>query len=112
FYERQINDRSVLVTVKQVAAGVPAQVKPPELLQGGGDGAALVPQDFVGDPGDPPGKKRGLDSFNEIDDISLLCSPDEFGLGENLEVTGPLRDQCELRKDRFAILNAFANADP
>ena len=92
FYERQINNRSVLITVRQIAAGIPAQVKPPDLLQGGNDGAALVPQDFVGDPNDPPGQKHGLDSFNEIDDISILCAPDEFGPGEANRYLAPGTD--------------------
>jgi phage tail sheath protein FI len=112
FYERQVNGRSALITVTRVAAGIPAAVTP-ELLTGGGDGAALVPQDFTGDAADPPGHKRGLDAFNEVDDISLLSAPDEFGLVPPSDaVTNALRDQCELRKDRFAILNAKREADP
>jgi phage tail sheath protein FI len=107
FYERLVNGQSTLVTVNQLAAGQPDSVSPPALLTGGTDGGTLAPVDFTGDAGDPPGSKRGIDALSEIDEISLLASPDEFGLGETVpDITNSLRDQCELMLDRFAILNA------
>lgn len=107
FFERIVNNQSTLITVSQVAAGIPADVTTPTLLTGGSDGGALVPVDFTGDSGDAPGTKRGVDALSEIDEISLLASPDEFGLGETVgDISNSLRDQCELMLDRFAILNA------
>jgi phage tail sheath protein FI len=107
FYERVVNGQSTLVTVTQLAGAQPGSVSPPALMTNGGDGGALAPVDFTGDAADPPGSKRGLDALTEIDEISLLASPDEFGLGEGVgDITNGLRDQCELMLDRFAILNA------
>jgi hypothetical protein len=113
YYERMVNNQSTLVTVNQLLPGEPDAVSPPSLLTLGTDGGALVPVDFTGDAGDPPGSKRGLDALTEVDEISLLASPDEFGLGEGVpDITNALRDQCELRLDRFAILNAKSADNP
>jgi phage tail sheath protein FI len=112
FYERQVNDRSTLITIKRQADGVLDFLTDVTLMQNGTVGHDLIPQDFLGDPAAEPGQKSGLDSFNEIDEIALLTSPDEFGLGDNTTITNALRDQCELRKDRFAVLNSFQNPGP
>lgn len=106
FFERQINDVSNLIKVEQVGPDVPAAVAAPELLTGGDDGGDLQEIDFLGDPADEPGAKRGLDAFNEIDEISLLCCPDEHAFG-NTTVTQALINQSELRKDRFAIISSI-----
>ena len=105
FYERQVNDVSTLVTVTQVGAGMPAAVAAPTLLQDGDDGGDLEAADFLGDPADEPGRKRGLDALNEVDEISLLCCPDEHAFG-NTQLSQGLINQSELRKDRFAILSS------
>jgi phage tail sheath protein FI len=112
FYERQINGLSNLIKVTKQADGIPDFLTDVTLMSGGTAGADLTETDFLGDPAAEPGKKNGLDSFNEIDEISLLTSPDEFGLGDNTIITNGLRDQCELRKDRFAVLNAPQNPPP
>ena len=112
FYERQINDVSTLIKIEQVLPDMPAAVAAPELLAGGADGAGdLVPADFKGDPADEPGTKTGLDALNEVDEISLLTSPDEHAIA-NFEIAKALIDQCELRKDRFAILSSLDAAGP
>jgi phage tail sheath protein FI len=111
FYELQINEISNLITVKRLAAGLPTPVAAPTALpnQGtDGNGGVLVPQDFQGDPAALPGHKSGLDAFTEIDDISLLCSPDAYHFGDN-QVNQMLINQCEILKDRFAILNSKAS---
>ena len=74
FYEQQINGLSNLITVTRTAAGGPAPFVL-TLLANGTDGNALALIDFEGNPADPPGHKRGLDAFTEIDEISLLCCP-------------------------------------
>lgn len=111
FYESQVNNVSNLVVVKQTAAGRPVNVGP-TLLQGGNDGnpVKLVPGDFQGDDSDPA-NKTGLLALADVDEISLLCCPDEFYFGVNdFTISGYLRDQCELLKDRFAILQSPLNA--
>jgi uncharacterized protein len=62
-------------------------------FQNGADGAAAGLADY----------KAGLDRLDPVDDISVLCIPDEVrpGLGQ-LRVD--LQDNCELNRYRFAIL--------
>ncbi len=101
FYERKINGLSTLVTVKRDAAGVPANTAA-TVLTGGTDDNSYVLSDFTGSAVTDPTKPIGLDALKAIDEISILCCPDEESVSG---VTGALRDQCELMKDRFAILN-------
>ena len=117
FYELQVNGISNLITVKQVAAGLPDAVAAPTLLTLGqdGNGGTLVLQDFLGNPLDPPGGKHGLDAFEEIDDISLLCCPDSYFFADNAvnqQINQGLIDQCENRKDRFAVISSHVQEAP
>jgi uncharacterized protein len=71
-------------------------------------GGGLVPADFEGNAIDPA-NKTGLLALGDVDEISLLCCPDEYYFGPaNFTIAGLLRDQCELMKDRFAILTSPA----
>jgi phage tail sheath protein FI len=108
YYEKQINGVSSLVTVASTAAGAP-NAEPLTLLGNGTAGAALQLADFEGDPAALPGHKTGLDAFTEIDEISLLCCPDAYALGDGDEINNALVDQCEVLKSRFAILNSLSN---
>lgn len=85
--------------------------------------ATLSPSDFEGaniDPSNVGLKLPTVQSINtgllglaDVDEISLLCCPDEFALGaNNFAVAGMLQDQCETLKDRFAILNSPVAAGP
>ena len=128
FYERRINNVSVLAEIRRNTAVPPARpanligpsagagagvtVAANQFLAAGTNGAALVPNDFLGDltipgnPGPPPVPARpghGLRGLEEVDEIAILCSPDEFAVGG---VTGSLIEQCERLKDRFAILQS------
>ena len=109
FVERQVNDISNLVTVTQTAAALPSAVNPIAALAGGADGSTLAPLDFTGDPADAPGQKHGLDAFTENDEVSLLCCPDEYAFGDQ-QIQDAIISQCELYKDRFAIISAPDNA--
>lgn len=64
-------------------------------------------RDFQGDPGALPGAKDGLIALGDIDEISILCSPDVHNLPSEQKQTfmGDLLTQCEALKDRFAILD-------
>jgi uncharacterized protein len=64
-------------------------------------------RDFQGDPAAPPGEKDGLVALGDIDEISILCSPDLHKLPSPADQTfmGDLLTQCENLKDRFAILD-------
>ena len=68
--------------------------------------AALTHADFTGNEVDPA-NKTGLLALGDVDEISLLCCPDEYYFGANdSAIAGLLQQQCELMKDRFAILQA------
>lgn len=92
FYERQVNGSSVLVTVAQTAAGRPGD-KAPTFLTGGDNGADIDKADF----GD------ALTQLEAIDEIAILCCPDENSFPA---ITEDLVIQCETLKDRFAIIQA------
>jgi phage tail sheath protein FI len=108
YYEKQINGPSQLITVLHSAAGLP-NPQALTLLDGGTPGAALVLGDFIGDPAKPPGQKTGLDALTEIEEISLLCCPDAYALGDDDDINNALVDQCEVLKNRFAILSSTSN---
>ena len=92
FYERQVNGSSVLVTLKLTGAGRPNNTAPTVLAQGN-DGAALGLPDF----------KDALARLELIDEIAILCCPEE---NDSAGITGEMVTQCETLKDRFAILQA------
>ena len=81
------------------------------LKDGSDDSDPLEPLDrgdFLGDPEAQPGKRRGLTAFNDIDDISILYVPDANMItNEDARNTlyGDILTQCELLKDRFAIID-------
>jgi phage tail sheath protein FI len=108
FYERQINRNSVLITVRQTAAGRPGN-QGPTFLTNGVAGGALAPIDFLGDPAALPGQRRGLLALEDIDEVAILCCPDEQAFAD---ITGALIEQCERLKDRFAIIQAPRAAGP
>jgi phage tail sheath protein FI len=110
FYVTVVNNASTIVTLSQTAAGRPADTAPLQLT-GGTDGTtAIALADFEGNPTALPGTRTGIAGLNDVDEISLLCCPDE-----NLfpQIASNLVAQCELRMDRFAILqSAFAAGNP
>src|SRR5271166_1502405 len=121
FYESQVNQVSNLVTLKQLAAGVPdiaLPASPPAsppvssksvALQGGTDGSIEL-ADFEGNDVDPA-NKTGLLALGDVDEISILCCPDEFYLNpSDTNISQALVTQCETLMYRFAILQAPAAA--
>ena len=69
----------------------------------------LTLADYRGDVSGKSGTLRGLQALERIDEISLLCAPNEHdvaGLSESLVA------HCEKMKDRFAILSAPEKASP
>jgi phage tail sheath protein FI len=114
-----LNSSSQLVRVVWNANGPAPLPEGTVQLQNAGAGNALEFADFEGDldPIGAPtvadellGRGRGLAALGAIDEISLLCAPDEVHpnlLPEELRVAirDEVLDQCELLRDRFAILS-------
>jgi phage tail sheath protein FI len=106
-----VNGASHLVTLSWTApppAGTPALPADVEFadttLDGGSDGAdAATLADYVGDPATPTSPATGLTGLEAIDEIALLCVPDEVTIPE---ITEQVLVQCERLKDRFAVLQA------
>ena len=94
-----VNGASHLVTVNwsanHQAGAVPANMTYSPLGTGT-DGAAAVLADY----------QAGLIRLDPVDDISVLCIPDEVRLGQ---LRGDLRDNCELNRYRFAIQQVNEN---
>lgn len=107
FYETRINGRSSMVTVKKLKNDLPT-AKGLVPLATGDDGSKIALVDYKGDPSAPPGKRTGLTAFKEVDEISLLCAPNENDI---VGLNSALVQQCEILKDRFAILQADQSAD-
>jgi phage tail sheath protein FI len=123
FYGAQVT--SNLVNVTQVKPGVPSieadpaspPGSPPAVgavaLQNGTD-QALELTDFIGDDSNPA-KKTGLLALADVDEISILCCPDECyfdptGTKNDTSIANLLGIQCESLKYRFAILQASLTA--
>lgn len=114
FYETIVNGNSNLITLQHTGPGRPPNTAgtPNALpfLPGGSDGGALTLANFIGDPTVDPGKKSGLAAFDQVDEISILCCPDEHAFFP--AIAESLVEQCELLKDRFAIIQAPEGAPP
>jgi hypothetical protein len=119
FCERRVNGASSLVKVEVTSpvpprarltlpapnAPRPGEASPPPVtatLKEGRDGAGqLTLNDYTGEGG-RPGSRVGLAALAAVDEISMLCAPDE----QRVEGLAPeLVAHCERLQDRFAIIN-------
>jgi phage tail sheath protein FI len=81
-------------------------------LQPGSYGYPLVDQNYIGDETQPLDQRTGLAALATIDDVSLLCVPNEVTDATGT-ITDEVRIQCELLEDRFAVLQVAAGqSDP
>jgi len=107
YYEKRINGISNLVIVEAVAEG---HLDPGVILLENGDlGNEIKTADYRGNEAAPPGERTGFAAFEEIDEINIVCIPDENS--SNLPgLTDEIVGHCEKMKDRFAILQAKQSA--
>lgn len=106
FYQKRINDISNLIIVEKTADG-PPDTDVTVLLTGGTAGSAIGLSDYQGSG--TVGSRTGLAAFEEVDEISILCVPDENSV---TGLTDSIVSHCENMKDRFAILQAAQSAGP
>jgi uncharacterized protein len=100
-----VNAVSHLIQLALSAAGDVTLPPPMDLtvMAGGAEATAATDVEYIGGTTADlaPDKRLGLEALKTVDDISLVCVPDEV-LFPN--VTPEIVTQCERRKDRFAIL--------
>ncbi|HEY0075118.1 MAG TPA: phage tail sheath C-terminal domain-containing protein [Abditibacteriaceae bacterium] len=114
----RVNGASHLVNVQWSDPAVPT-ARPANIafdggqLLGGSDGSVAMNADRyigngAGDPSISSRSRTGLASLEMIDEISLLCVPDEVHPALNPVAQGAIAsaviNQCERLRDRFAIL--------
>ena len=116
YFFDQINNASKLISVSELPPPPPTVTHPfyfPSGVDGlhvlldtaGDDGAVPIDDDYKGtDPG--PGQRTGLNAMEDIDQISIIAAP---GITSQ-RVQEALISQCELLKDRFAILDPAPKA--
>jgi len=113
YYVSTINDSSYLVDVARIESERPDNgvwfLQYEETDDDNDDDDSVGRGDFEGDGDAPRGERSGLAGFEEIDDISIVCIPDENRV-ENL--TGLAVEHCESMEDRFAVMQAPSGADP
>jgi phage tail sheath protein FI len=103
FYEKRINGISNLIIVKKIGDGKPERIN--KLLESGSDEKIKL-LDYEGSI--IAGKRTGLSAFEEIDEINIVCIPDE---SSDPGLTDSIVTHCEKMKDRFAILQADQNVE-
>lgn len=79
-------------------------------FKNGSNGEMTVAQ-FLGNGDLPANERTGLAGLETIDEVSLLCAPDQANkaLDSLGVITDAVVDQCERLKDRFAILSINEN---
>ena len=116
FYEKRINDISALIQVKRKTDAIPLLDGEILLLKGGLPGETINLKDYKGKTAfftaegkdkEERRERTGLLAFKEVDEISMVCAPNEDNVeGLTLEIV----NHCELMKDRFAIIQANQSA--
>lgn len=105
FVEKKINSASNLVNTSKVGDAQPVKDDVPKKLAGGADASSIQLSDYTGAGGGGSQDPSGLAAFEQIDDISIICCPNEHRQGLD-GLTEELVTHCENMKDRFAILQS------
>jgi uncharacterized protein len=105
FVEKKINSASNLINISKVGDAPPIKDDKPNQLSGGTDASLIRLRDYTGADEGGSQERSGLAAFAEIDDISIVCCPNEHRQGLD-GLTGELVSHCENMKDRFAILQS------
>ncbi|NTU41457.1 MAG: phage tail sheath family protein [Nitrospirales bacterium] len=111
YYEKRINGISYLIILSRQGADSGNQPDGPgtiTVLTGGGDGTgALNLSDYERTDSDSPGNRKGLTGFSEVDDISIVYSPNAQSV---TGLNAALITHCERLKDRFALIDAASGS--
>jgi phage tail sheath protein FI len=108
-----VNSASHLVSLTVTGTVTkPAESAGFTVLDGGDDGStALTAEQFTGPADAPADRRTGLAALGAIDEIAILAVPDAVNdqvladPGDRQAVVGAVIGQCELLRDRFAVLD-------
>jgi phage tail sheath protein FI len=80
------------------------------LMAGGDEPNPATPTEYIGNPTANNNRGIGLGGLEIIDEVSILCVPDEANdtLDPADVLTNAVIDQCERTRDRFAVLSVPA----
>ena len=107
YYVKQVNGASSLIELERLAPGRPTPNEAEATWLGGSfSPSALALADYNGDATKPPEERTGFAGFEKVDDISIVCVPDEHSING---LTGAIVTHCENMGDRFAVLQAAQN---
>jgi hypothetical protein len=118
YYVNTLNSASTLVTVEEVSTLIPAHIVAPTWLTGsfGPDSETEISvSDYVGKVTDTG--RTGLQAFEAVDEIAIVCIPDErqTSIPGNSDpgtgLTNELVEHCTSLKDRFAVLQSPLSPD-
>jgi len=106
YFVKKVNGISNLINISKKTgdSGEIPDVLSITLLKNGDDGTgSLVLADYVRSDTNEPGKRKGLTGLNEVDEISIIYSPNAQDVAG---LVGALITHCETLKDRFAVIDA------
>jgi len=111
YHVKQVNSGSVLVELGKEEGVRPSNTEyEPVWLEGTFDDEGEVDVDhYTGADPDGIDERTGLEAFKQIDEIAIVCVPDEHS---DEVLTGKVVDHCYEMGDRFAILQSERDPDP
>ena len=117
YFVNKVNESSQLVNISQLKPGtLPVELNNRALIEGKNGVLNITPKDFIG-RFNCLDDKKGLGIFESIDEISILAAPDvlifeevvhkdkDRALDDIFTVQKAMIEQCEILKNRFAILD-------
>jgi uncharacterized protein len=108
YYLKRVNGISNLIVLdKTKTEDTPDEVAYKLLDATGTQPTEVTLKDYKGTS--DPGKRTGLAAFEEQEDISIVCIPDENGI---TGLTSALINHCTILQDRFAVIQSAQSADP
>ena len=104
FYGKTVNSKSNLIQVKPLNGAAKVPDCPIAYLAGEtGVESPVGLEDYTRTDITTPGEKKGLTSFEDIDNISIVYIPDTQNIQDLYDA---VVNHCEHLKDRFAIIDA------
>jgi hypothetical protein len=112
YYETAVNGTSMLVTLERKTGGGVDETADSVWLSGSFPETAPSVTASTYDGSSTPGERTGLAAFAEIDDIAIVCVPDEARSdGTFGDLSGTVETHCATMGDRFAVLQAPLDFD-